>query len=420
MFENEQLTLLTKEQVWDHDYGNQLKVLKKYGTRSAISDLAILTGAYCDANGITVPDDYSLKGRTGFIYTQSLYHDVRDVCIVSTYGTRDCCVPNAYDCVIRPVLQLSSSVFAQITSNRVSGYNGTEEVEYLEYPQYVPDKNIQIWLESEFQNGRLQTTGKNYTFNKPVYYGDDDPRVFQALTHDEYEYNGRKYIRVKAKFDLGRSKFQLSNGEEYRNGDYVWVEVSPVRWLIDDKTKLLVPKIGLLSGIIFCTVQEYRGNFSTTDMKKYLDEYMSKDLFQNTTLDRMVDMTSEEKKKIEENQKNKEKERTPYEFDFGQVREEQVIKGSIDVNEEINELDSNIKPKDESYEIKVNKIKIKNDNNKLLETITQKKKLYEKLKNKILERYKLEQELKQIENNIKSLSELSIEEAYEKIKAHKL
>ena len=43
----------------------------------------------------------------------------------------------------------------------------------------------------------------------------------------------------------------LSNGVKYRDGDYVWVEVSPVKWLIDNKTGILISKKGLVSGIRF-------------------------------------------------------------------------------------------------------------------------------------------------------------------------
>lgn len=74
----------------------------------------------------------------------------------------------------------------------------------------------------------------------------------------------------------------LSNGVEYRNGDYVWVEVSPVKWLIDDRKGLLISKYGLVSGIRFLDKKtDYKGDFSKTEMYEYLNKYMIKDLFQN-------------------------------------------------------------------------------------------------------------------------------------------
>ena len=284
--ENE-LTLLTEGQVWGNDNEEQLEVLKKYGTKSSITDLVLLTGGFC---GERFPymelDHINLKGRTGLVYTQTSdgYGDVRSI-----YRDGSRCYEYRYkrNGAIRPVLLLSS-VFSQISPNRVSGDNGTEEVEYGEYPQYAPDENTQRILENEYQSGKLKKTGKNYTFDrtKPHYY----LQGFQAVTYDEYEYNGKKYTRVIANPDHYDEYFMLSNGERYEKGDYVWVEVSPVKWLIDDKTGILVSKIGLLAGIRFHTKEKkYNGDFSTTEMKEYLDKYMSKDLFQTATLNHLKD-----------------------------------------------------------------------------------------------------------------------------------
>ena len=86
MFTNEQLTLLTEGQVWGNDRENQLEVLKRYGTRSAISDLVVLTGGYCeDTCTYMAPDDDTLKGRVGWAYTQSSDGD-GDVRGVNSYG----------------------------------------------------------------------------------------------------------------------------------------------------------------------------------------------------------------------------------------------------------------------------------------------------------------------------------------------
>ena len=325
---DKELTLLSEQEVWGVNGGRQLDVLEKYGTRSAITDLVILTGGYCeDSCSYMAPDDNSLKGRTGWVYTRSSdgYGDVRGV-------SKDCSRYNSYSYerngAVRPAL-LSSFIFSQISPNRVRGYNGTEEVEYGEYPQYAPDSDVQRRLENEYKNGNLRQTGRNYTFDKTEY--DDYDQYFQPVTYEEYDYNGKRYIRIRANSDYGSNSFKLSNGESYRNGDYVWVEVSPVKWLIDDKTQTLVSKRGLLSGIRFHTKdRSYNGDFSTTDMKEYLDKHMLRDLTQTATFTRVEDMTPEEKKKYEEEQKRAEKRRNPYGLNFGQVSEEEIIKGAIE------------------------------------------------------------------------------------------
>jgi len=274
-----ELTLLTEKQILGT---KQLNVFKKYGTVLAISDLVILTGGF-HRNSHTAPDDNTLKGRTGRIFTQTSdgYGDIYNV---NANGTRGVTYPYQRNTAICPVL-LSASAFYQTYPNRVSGYNQTEEVEYGEYPQYAPDKSIQKILESEYQNRNLQTTGKKYTFDKTEIT--NYPQTFQAITYDEYEYSGKKYIRVKIinptdlsiYLEYSSTNFILSNGQTYKLGDHVWIEVSPIKWLIDDKNQILISKIGLLSGIRFNPPdKEYNGDFQTTEMKEYLDKYMSKEI----------------------------------------------------------------------------------------------------------------------------------------------
>ena len=325
---DKELTLLSEQEVWGVNGGRQLDVLEKYGTRSAITDLVILTGGYCeDSCSYMAPDDNSLKGRTGWVYTRSSDGD-GDVRGVTEDGSMSNISRYKRYGAVRPAL-LSSFIFSQISPNRVRGYNGTEEVEYGEYPQYAPDSDVQRRLENEYKNGNLRQTGRNYTFDKTEY--DDYDQYFQPVTYEEYDYNGKRYIRIRANSDYGSNSFKLSNGESYRNGDYVWVEVSPVKWLIDDKTQTLVSKRGLLSGIRFHTKdRSYNGDFSTTDMKEYLDKHMLRDLTQTATFTRVEDMTPEEKKKYEEEQKRAEKRRNPYGLNFGQVSEEEIIKGAIE------------------------------------------------------------------------------------------
>lgn len=324
----DKLTLLSEQEVWGENRGGQLDVLKKYGTRSAITDLVILTGGYCeDSCFYMAPDDNSLKGRTGWVYTRSSDGDGA-VRVVLGDGSRYNSYRYPRNGAVRPAL-LSSFIFSQISPNRVRGYNGTKEVEYGEYPQYAPDSDVQKRLENEYQRGNLRQTGRNYTFDKTEY--DDYSQYFQPVTYDEYDYNGKKYIRIRANSDYGSNSFKLSNGESYRNGDYVWVEVSPVKWLIDDKTQTLVSKRGLLSGIRFHTDDKsYNGDFSTTNMKEYLDKHMLRDLTQTVTFTRVEDMTPEEKKEYEEEQKRAEKRRNPYGLNFGQVSEEEIIRGAIE------------------------------------------------------------------------------------------
>ena len=313
-----ELTLLSEGQIWENNSEPQLEVISKYGTKAAITDLCILTGSYLYKD--TIDEDRSLTGRTSWLWTRSDDGD-NDVCAVNKDGNGDIGFRYGRYAAVRPALQ-SSVIFSQISPNKVSGYNGTEEVEFGEYPQNAADSRMQNILESEYNRG-MSKTGRSYTFDS-VKYNDYDTG-FKPVTYEEYKYQGKKYIRIKANSDFASGKFILSNGVEYINGDYVWVEVSPVKWLIDDRTGILISKKGLVSGIRFLDkYHEYHGDFSKTEMKKYLDDYMIKDLFQSVNLEYLQDI---------ENSKDKGKnikKSNPYNLSFNKVSEEDIIKGAIE------------------------------------------------------------------------------------------
>ena len=311
---DQDLTLLSEGQIWGNSSESQLEVIKKYGIRTEVTDLCILTGCYLDYD------------NTSFFWTRSTDGNSH-VRAVRYGGQRGTGYRYDRDYVIRPVLQ-SSTIFSKISSNRVSGNNGTEEVEYGEYPQNAVVLMMQLVLEDEYKKG-MNTTGKSYTFDSVEY--NDCSTEFKPVTYEEYEYYGKKYIRVKANSSFGGGKFKLSNGVGYKDGDYVWIHVSPVKWLIDDKTGILISTKGLVSGIRFLDLTtDYKGDFSKTEMKEYLDKYMLHDLTQNATFTQVQDMIPEEKIQFEEKQKQAERRRNPYDLKLEPVSEEEIIKGSIE------------------------------------------------------------------------------------------
>ena len=324
---SQDLTLLSEGQIWGNSSEPQLEVIRKYGIKAAITDLCVLTGSYlCEDTDYNIDEDRSLTGRTSWFWTRSDDGD-NYVHAVNKNGNSHF----EYGCkrngAVRPALQ-SSVIFSKISPNRVRGYNGTEEVEYGEYPQNAADSRMQNILESEYNRG-MNKTGRSYTFDSVKF--DDYDTGFKPVTYEEYEYQGKEYIRIKANSDFSGCEFKLSNGVEYRDGDYVWVEVSPVKWLIDDRTGILISKKGLVSGIRFLDKRtNYKGDFDRTEMKEYLDRYMLRDLTQTVTFTRVQNMTPEEKERFEEEQKQAERRRNPYGLKFGQVSEEEIIRGAIE------------------------------------------------------------------------------------------
>ena len=132
---SQNLTLLSGGQIWGN---SQLDVIRKYGTKAAITDLCVLTGGYlCEDTDYNIDEDRSLTGRTGLFWTRS-DDGHNDVHAVNWYGLKVGGYRYTRNGAVRPVLQ-SSVIFSQISPNRVRGYNGTEEVEYGQYPQNAAD-----------------------------------------------------------------------------------------------------------------------------------------------------------------------------------------------------------------------------------------------------------------------------------------
>ncbi len=314
-------TFLTEEQCFSYD---KLDILKKRGTKVAITDFSILLGGYI--SDYHIDSDDSLEGRTGYYWTKS---DDRDngARVVHGSGNRICHNVILRNGGARPALPFSS--ISSILTNGVSGKrakDGILEVEYGYYPQKAVSKDMQLKLEQAFKSRRLSKTGKGYTTDSKKY--NDYNEKFKSKRHEEYEYNGKRYVRVEANSWFDESKFQLSNGETYENGDYVWVEVSPVKWLVDEKAKIMITEKLIFSGVQFNHESNYHtADFDKTDIKKFMDDYFANDLVQSIDIIKQTDIdekeTSETEKKQNEN---------PYNLDFSEASEADIIRGALQSN----------------------------------------------------------------------------------------
>lgn len=273
------LTFLTREQCFESE---KLDILQKRGTEAAITDFSILLGGWVDSNKYYwhIDGDDSLEGRTGFYWTKSDDGD-NDARVVDGSGRRSCHNVLERGGGARPALPFSS--ISSIPTNGVSGKragDGVLEVEYGFYPQKAVSKDMQERLERAFKSGSLSRTGKNYTTDSRRY--DDYDAEFSPKQHQEYQYNGKRYVRVEANSDFGGGEFQLSNGEKYRDGDNVWVEVSPVKWLVDERAKIMLTDKLIFSGVQFNHTRDYHTrDFDKTDIKTFMDRYLSRDLEQS-------------------------------------------------------------------------------------------------------------------------------------------
>ena len=237
-------TFLTQEQCFGSD---RLDILKKRGTKAAITDFSVLLGGWVSSEH--VENDSSLEGRTGYYWTKSDDGD-NDARVVDAFGDRISDIVNGRSGGARPALPFSE--VSSIPTNGESGKrakDGVLEVEYGYYPQKAVSRDMQERLERAYRSGNISKTRNNYTTDSVAY--DEYDTSFQPQTHQEYEYNGKRYVRVKANSYYDGGDFTLSNGEQYRDGDDVWVEVLPVKWLVDEKSRMMITEKLIFAGVQF-------------------------------------------------------------------------------------------------------------------------------------------------------------------------
>ncbi len=263
-------TFPTQEQFFEDE---MLEVIKKRGAKAAITDFSILLGGWVDRDS-----DDSLAGRTGYYWTRSDDGD-NDARAVSANGDRLSGDVGTRNGGARLALPFSS--IDRIPTNGVSGKDkdGVKYVEYGFYPQSAVTRGLQQELERQFTSGRLTKTGNGYTTDSRKY--DEYGEKFKAQRHEEYEYKGKRYIRVKANSCFHGRNFKLSNGESYRDGDQVWVEVEPIKWLVSERDKLMLTEKIIFAGVQFKHKRDYHTeDFGKTDIKKFIDDCWARDIEQ--------------------------------------------------------------------------------------------------------------------------------------------
>ena len=152
------------------------------------------------------------------------------------------------------------------------------------------------------RGGNISSTMNSYTIIE--YHNLASPFELQ-----EYEYNGKRYVRTFPQSYMGVT---LSNGEKYMEHDAVWIEVSPVKWLVDEKSHMMITEKIIFSGVPFNKEYtnydeyvEYRDEydekgFNGTDIKKFMDEDFSRDLLQSRDIEKQTNTIEEKKDAVRE------------------------------------------------------------------------------------------------------------------------
>ena len=293
-----EFTFLTCEQVFGK---NALDIIKKYGTKCAVSDFSILLNGSCF--DFSTNEDSSTK--TGFWWTQTPSSRL-DAYAVTPSGDKEWYGVVDREIGCRPAIKFSSIKSESVFKRR--GIKGVLEFTYGEIPQTVVNLNFSKTLEMLCKMGRLEQSGKSYTTDSN--YVEDYGINFKPRTFTEYIYNNRKYIRFVSDDNcVGKI---LSSGTRIAYNEPYWVRVEPIIWLVDEKADIALSKNIILSGIKFHETGDYSGNFEETDIYNYLNNIFAKEIVISNTIS------------------NTHEEVNNYGFDLSTVSEEDIIRGAIE------------------------------------------------------------------------------------------
>lgn len=303
---------LTQNQLYDD---TALVVIKKRGTKAVITDYAIILGGYVS----NLDDGSNLKYKIGSYFTGS--YSESSVGIVYDDGKNYYTSLKRRDTGIRLVMPFKD----KIPSNDgiiLEKTDGVLEVEYGYYPQDSVSIKLEEELNNKFLNNNIKVTGNIHLF-------DSDGNI---TTTEVYELNGKKFVFVKANFYRNRNSYKLSNDKVYKNGSYVWIEIKPIKWLIDKKSNLMIMEKIIFEGVSF------------EDANDFINKYLKNDMF-NVENIQMVNVTNDKDCNTLKDELNK-------------------IKNEIEYykkqNEELRAFNEELSKKNKQYKITYEKLKSMN------------------------------------------------------------
>ena len=197
---------LSLEQV----YAKPLALFGKVGSAAPATDLALMTA----------PDDGFLHESGG-----GINYYLSDGC-VDRFG-------RAGICAVRPVLLLDEGEESLL--RRVHGEGGVTTAEYGTYPTVILDPALRDMAEREFARGSLADTGRR------VRVGEEEAPVWRL--------GAKELVRVTLRQGGVNGYVSLSDGSLVGEGESVFLEMRPVRWLYDEEKALLVSCQALFGGM---------------------------------------------------------------------------------------------------------------------------------------------------------------------------
>ncbi len=200
---------LSPEQV----FTKRIPLLETVGAEAPASDLALLTAE---------DDGFLLEGVC-------INYFLSDGGSVDRFGQQGRCTV----CAVRPAILLAEGEEQLLTRRKKDGSLVT--VEYGRYPYTILDSSLRQLARREYERGALKESGSYvHVSGRPC---------------PVYRLGAKEIIRVCFELPGANGYVRLSDGTVVSEGEDVFLEMRPVRWLYDEGHGLLVSCMALFAGL---------------------------------------------------------------------------------------------------------------------------------------------------------------------------
>ena len=259
---------------------NQLDIFKEYGLTSRVTDFYILLDGFV-LNNYHVFGSYTLENRTGQWMLQTSYNG-DNFYFIDHRGFKDYSSKLNRQKAPRSVLLCDNSTYYSTFYQK--SLSKIIEVCACEYPQTVVNEVEEIDLEKLYLSNKLNKTGRVYITDYPRMHT-NSTGIFMPYEHIEYEYNGCKYIRFKT-IDSYCNGNVLSDGRRISTNSVYWIKVEPVKFIVDLRNRVIIPKDLLLAGIQYDN--SYYSNSDQIFMDNFMNTYFLPDLIKEEKTKQIV------------------------------------------------------------------------------------------------------------------------------------
>ena len=266
---------------------------------------------------VSVLDDLFNSDRD---YVKTEYYTTMNLC----GEISSCHIDKSSSMGVNPVIPIDKKALTDADIATLS--NGERCVFYGEFPQTAVGLVTASELNKKLLNDKLKPTGRIFTF-----FRDNNSQDYEEYIDLE---NGKKFIRIRAQFFDDKSQLLGDYHSEYKNGAFVWIQVQPIKWIIDEKNGLLIASISLVSGLKDSA--GYYSQFDNTVFSRYLNGYFrSQIITKGHSLEEIKSKYNSELAEKEEEQKEEEKKKyqlkkvNPFGFKLEPQTQEQTIASAM-------------------------------------------------------------------------------------------